>query len=1093
MYGNSQYQNQNGYNTNRMYGNSGPSIDGRTGPSSQVNSGMANRMNSPYDKNGGRNLNTRNVASFLPPVTVRHPALKKIVTQDMRNTLPKGKLDTLNKLRSLIKRSHDLNGELWDVLPHILHWYFGSNQGRCIYDLIDDQPIPKKRKISNSSLRKDLNSFPFVLPTELSLLSLKGMQGVPVEGSLFFELFCNDNLLYHKSKRKLWFPVNNLPDAIIRSIEDKIAMVNLGGNLAANEEDIPILVDSYVDILQQTPDDEIDLYGSERRLNARGGSHGGNIRSNIGNEQFYGGNSNGPTRLNGSGINSMSGGRVLRNVKRLQVSLEEYYMLTFLLSIVSKGRGRVQMRKTINSPSSYGGLFNSTSRGVGNVQRNRLKKKMYGCLLKYGMVECRQLEPYVELLYQCLRRFLPMPNEDYDYSSNNPFGEDFFIDHVILCWIWPVCKKKEQPFQFTKKLGGSIACIITYVINRDYDQLVHEGNSRTFEALRVHIFNMLFTIIGKDGVNGSTPDEFSIAVDIWLLVLMPWLARDFHNFEGRNLGASNVLNSSSQDALNPLTTKLRQQNYGKHKAGSNISDGSSGEHHHTNSEDCKRSCDDKATPYAFDESKWLPYILANYPFYSVLFDKFVSNILSMDFMSSNNAHLEIVERVIYAFTPHLRDVLRKCSIFIHYNEYYFSNGIDEDVIFSCRRYSEELQNRSFFSPFVGSNSNAMGTGLNGAREPDSLFMRYESNGKGDEIARKLKEVSLRAGQSGSLYVDTIKFLEKEHQPSWNVLGQLDDKGLKQVQEGTRIASNMRWVEKNGQFKWKFDADTNDFVLIDPLDEPLYSYEIPFLTKFFIILSKKMNKWLKYDYKGNDLIDFGLTEVQRNGLKKGNAYASENSSASSRMKTDGNDGKTGDDSSVPALVQFDEESYRNPWGDEFPEFSFYYSALFGSGFLGVKKTITFGNIQERLRRIERMNHDIFMLTSSPPKPFNFGKSKTKLSNGSAEMDGKNKGKKQEKNNVKAKAGKKKKVDPRNLRRCCGATLKFPRYKYRIDLRFLGDIRLYLGLLSLYVTFFFFIVPFYGFLFGDDDAPGARSTREVPQKQIGMSKEQGRIGL
>ena len=154
-----------------------------------MNSGMANRINSPYDKNGRSNLNTRNTASLLPPVTVRHPALKKIVMQDMRSTLPKGKLDTLNKLRSLIKRSHDLNGELWDVLPHILHWYFGGNQGRCIYDLIDDQPIPKKRKISNSSRRKESNSFPFVLPTELSLLSFKGMQGVPVEGSLFFELF----------------------------------------------------------------------------------------------------------------------------------------------------------------------------------------------------------------------------------------------------------------------------------------------------------------------------------------------------------------------------------------------------------------------------------------------------------------------------------------------------------------------------------------------------------------------------------------------------------------------------------------------------------------------------------------------------------------------------------------------------------------------------------------------------------------------------------------------------------------------------------------------------------------------------------------
>ena len=35
---------------------------------------------------------------------------------------------------------------------------------------------------------------------------------------------------------------------------------------------------------------------------------------------------------------------------------------------------------------------------------------------------------------------------------------------------------------------------------------------------------------------------------------------------------------------------------------------------------------------------------------------------------------------------------------------------------------------------------------------------------------------------------------------------------------------------------------NDFVLIDPLDEPLYSYEIPFLTKFYNS-NKQMNKWL----------------------------------------------------------------------------------------------------------------------------------------------------------------------------------------------------------------------------------------------------------
>ena len=61
-------------------------------------------------------------------------------------------------------------------------------------------------------------------------------------------------------------------------------------------------------------------------------------------------------------------------------------------------------------------------------------------------------------------------------------------------------------------------------------------------------------------------------------------------------------------------------------------------------------------------------------------------------------------------------------------------------------------------------------------------------------------------------------------------GSIGYKGLKQVR---RYKDSIEHAlgEKNGQFKWKFDADTNDFVLIDPLDEPLYSYEMPFLTKF----------------------------------------------------------------------------------------------------------------------------------------------------------------------------------------------------------------------------------------------------------------------
>ena len=44
----------------------------------------------------------------------------------------------------------------------------------------------------------------------------------------------------------------------------------------------------------------------------------------------------------------------------------------------------------------------------------------------------------------------------------------------------------------------------------------------------------------------------------------------------------------------------------------------------------------------------------------------------------------------------------------------------------------------------------------------------------------------------------------------------------------------------------------------------------------------MNKWLKYDFKGNDLIDFGNRRAEKQA-KKGNAYASKNGSASGRMK------------------------------------------------------------------------------------------------------------------------------------------------------------------------------------------------------------------
>lgn len=1100
----------------------------RTGPST-VKTMNNNTMNSPYNNNSGGNNNmrsptstlmNRNVRSMLPPVNVRHGLLRKIVTQDMNSTNPNDKLKTLNKLRSLIKRNHDVNGELWDVLPHILHWYFGGGGGKSIYDQIDDQVIPKRRREKNDTSRMDSKFFPLPLPVELSLLSMKGKHGVQVEGSLFFELFCNETLAFHKSKRKLWFSIKNLPDAVVRSIEEKIG--NMGMNMIRNgsgngiddDPDLPILIHTYVDILQQTPDDTIDLY------NSRNGNNG------LNNARNYNNNTNN-TMMNGGGINSMSGGRVLRNIKRIQLPLEEYYILTFLLSIVSsKGNGNGSERRTISSPSSYSALFSSNSRGAGNAQRNKLKKKMYSCLLKYGVVEYRQLEPYVELLYQCFRRFLPLSNEDQYFNSISAFGEDFFIDHVILCWLWPISKKKDHPFKFTKKLGVSITCLITYIINRDYEQLIMEGNSRTFEIIRIHIYNMLLTIFGNDGINGSAPDEFSMSIDIWLLVLMPWLAKESHDFEGRNLGVSNIIDTASQDVLNPLASNLRKKGYGSNTMSSPNTEGGGASQvggkgradmnnaerhekkHHGKHDAPKTSCHDDAAPYAFDENKWIPYILVNYSFYSVLFEKFVSNILSMDFMSKNNSHLELVERVLYVFTPQLRNVLHKCSVFLHYDECYFdSSSLDENVLFACKKYSEHLLNPTSVIPNFNVNNHRMVGGgnstNNAAGKISSLFLQYERNGKGDDIARKLQEVSVRAGQSGSLYMDTIKFLEKEHQPSWNALGQLDDKGLQQVRAGTRIASNMRWVEKNGMFKWRYDANLQDFILIDPLDEPLYSYEIPFLTKILILLSKKFNKWLKYDFKGNDLIDYGplknntidMPQGGTNGvgMDSNNISTKKNNNTNRDLQmNDENDpslGNTDDNGTSSALATTNEEIYVNPWDNAYPEFSFYHTALFGASFLGVKKTLSFGNVQERIRRLERMNHDIFMIPSKPPKAFiksnNEQKSKSKKTNSNTTDE----------TNKKKKKGRKKKVDPRNLNRCCGAQLKFPRYKFRIDLRFLGDFRLYLGLFTLYMLLFNFLFPMYGFLYGEEDGSDVNGMPKRPrQKQIGMEQKDAiRSGL
>ena len=115
---NFRYQNNINYNnTQQQNGNNNMMMNGGqgTGPSSQMYGNTNNNnMNSPYGNNNmkGNGLNNnamrRNLASMLPPVTIRHPKLKKIIQDTMvKNANPNIKKNILRQLRSLIKKEHD--------------------------------------------------------------------------------------------------------------------------------------------------------------------------------------------------------------------------------------------------------------------------------------------------------------------------------------------------------------------------------------------------------------------------------------------------------------------------------------------------------------------------------------------------------------------------------------------------------------------------------------------------------------------------------------------------------------------------------------------------------------------------------------------------------------------------------------------------------------------------------------------------------------------------------------------------------------------------------------------------------------------------
>ena len=105
------------------------------------------------------------------------------------------------------------------------------------------------------------------------------------------------------------------------------------------------------------------------------------------------------------------------------------------------------------------------------------------------------------------------------------------------------------------------------------------------------------------------------------------------------------------------------------------------------------------------------------------------------------------------------------------------------------------------------------------------------------------------------------------------VGKLTDEGRRQVRDGTRTGSTLRWMEKNQAFVWKTPESC---VVIDPLEYPRYSYEVPILTNILILLSRQLNTLLGFpegsiDYgPQEDDVDHFTNSSQSNTVSSGNS-------------------------------------------------------------------------------------------------------------------------------------------------------------------------------------------------------------------------------
>lgn len=726
--------------------------------------------------------------------------------------------------------------------------------------------------------------------------------------------------------------------------------------------------------------------------------------------------------MNGGGM-QMAG--ISSSAKHLPLNPREYFLVRFLRAPDLKGK-----RQRSGGAGGGGGFFSSPFKGSFSSQGALMqkRKKMYKNLLLYGYTEYQVWEPYCCLLAQYLdqvffkRDFFKMRGQFFEVDRDDSFHLDEqtnpILKYIVLCWFWPLQNVEQSSvWQFSPELGTGIMTFLVFILYHDRNELREHGWSHNLSYLQPHLFCLFKTIISHGFSQNKEDYSFDMTIDMWLLYLMPWYAETLYLHNARRPD-SKMLN-----------------------------EGNRGPMHGT------KNC------YQFDsDGPWCEYVRQNFKFYDAILEIFLRKELDLN---ADNGHLEIFERVMFFFTPELQTFLQKVKLE------------------SLNRHHEYVSDTQLFVPNQ--------TGI----ETFGLGLHVKGHLK---EARQRSRVSTLYSRMGIGQAKRKNYTENELVPQWDPSGRLNKFGKKQVHEGKRVGSTLRWLEKNRQFIYSRQAD-GTFLLEDPLNVDYYSYEVPFLVWFFVSLSKLINSFLGYEFmvqvQANKFVTPREFQTYYDDYKSSAPGASNDCTADhGGYKDNESDPAAGFDIVESMSEQEKNEIWRKLWSES-PEYSFYKTAILGTSFAkqGMKK-VSGGNKETRINHLLRMNHGFFGLEGNLPPPVqprpvvdkgaSMGK---KLPDNPQATPSESKSTEESKTPGEEKVGRRrvrrdvKPADPRDF----FAIPVYPRIKWRIDLRFLADVRVYVFAALVYVLWHYVILGFFS-LFAEEEHGSGFAQRTETSKML-----------